>query len=146
MYMNFLGRKRLAAFRAHHHGVEHLSALAVLMQQGTSAFVDHVGVAPMYERHHDGIEVEVLLRQDILVAFRRLLIRNAAQDALPNQLFQPFGEQVTRNSKRGLKALEAARAQEAFAENQKSPAVTKGLCTSAQRAPRTLQLAWISSG
>ena len=72
MDMNFLGRKRLSAFRAHHHGIEHLAALAVLMQQGAAAFVDHVGVAPMHERHHDRIEIEALLRQDILVAFGRL--------------------------------------------------------------------------
>lgn len=70
------------------------------MQQGTSAFVDHVGVAPMYERHHDRIEVEALLRQDILVAFRRLLVRNAAQDAQPNQLFQSLCEQMAGDSKR----------------------------------------------
>lgn len=82
--MNFLGQKWLSAFGAHHHGIERLAALAVLVQQGTSAFVNHVGVTPVYERHHDRIEVEALLRQDVLVAFGRLLIGNAAQNALPN--------------------------------------------------------------
>lgn len=62
MDMNFLGRKRLAAFRAHHHWIKRLAAFAVLMQQGAPPFVDHVSVAPMHERHHDGIEVEALLR------------------------------------------------------------------------------------
>lgn len=70
------------------------------MQQGTSALVDHVGVAQMHERHHDRMEIEALLRQDILVAFGRLLIWNAAQDALPNQLFQPFCEQMAGDAKR----------------------------------------------
>ena len=92
--MNFFGGKRFSAFRAHHHRIEHLAALAMLMQQGTSAFVDHVGVAPMDERHHDRIEIEPLLRQDILVAFGRLLIGRTTQHALSDQLLQPFGEQV----------------------------------------------------
>src|SRR5438105_5009230 len=70
-----------------------------------------------------GVMADGDLRQDILVAFGRLLIWNAAQHALSNQLFQPLCEQMAGDSKRGLKTLEAARAQEAFAEDQKRPTV-----------------------
>src|SRR5438046_150756 len=93
MGMNLFGRKGLAAFGAHHDWIKVLAAFAVLVQQRPPAFVDHVGVAPMHNRHHDRIEIETLLRQGILVASRRLLIWNAAQHALPNQLFQPLCEQ-----------------------------------------------------
>ena len=63
--------KRLAAFGAHHHRVERLPAVAMLMQQRPSALVDHVGVAPMDQRHHHRIQVEALLGQDVFVPFRR---------------------------------------------------------------------------
>jgi hypothetical protein len=121
--MDFLRQKRFAAFGAHHDGIEHLAALAVLMQQGPSAFVDHVGVAPMHERHHHWIEIEALLGEDVFVPLGRFLIGNAAQHALPDQLLQPFGEQMAGDPERGLKSLKPARAQEALAQDQKAPAV-----------------------
>src|SRR5512133_1101019 len=64
--VNLLGQKWLAAFGTYHDGIEVLSALAVLMQQWPTPFVDHVGVSPMYDRHHDRIKVEPLLCQNIL--------------------------------------------------------------------------------
>ncbi len=80
--MNFLGRKRLAAFGAHHDRIEVLAAFAVLMQQRPPACVDHVRVTPVHDRHHDRIEIEALLREDVLMALGRLLIGNAAQARL----------------------------------------------------------------
>ena len=121
--MNLLGRKRLIAFGAHHDRIEVFSAFAVLVQQWTPAFVDHVSVAPMHKRHHDWIEIESLLGQNIFMPLRRFLIGNTAQHALPDQLLQPFGEQMACDSERGLKSLEPARAQEAFAQDQEGPAV-----------------------
>ncbi len=77
MSMNFLGQQRLAALGAHDDGIKYLPALAVLMQHGTPAFVDHVGIAPMHQRHYDRIEIETLLGQDVFVPLRRFLVRNA---------------------------------------------------------------------
>ena len=121
--MDFLGQKRFAAFGAHHHRIEHLAAFAMLVQQRPSAFVDHVGIAPMHERHHDRIQIESFLGEDVFVPFGRLLIGNAAQHALPDQFLQPFGEQMARDSERGLKSLEPPRAQKAFPQDQKGPAI-----------------------
>ena len=74
MHMNGFGRQRLTAFRADHYGIEHLLAALVFVQQRPSARVDHVDVAPVHDRHDDRIEVEALLRQDILVALGCFLI------------------------------------------------------------------------
>src|SRR5215212_7968291 len=123
MSMDFLRIKRLAAFGAHHYRIEVLAAFAVLMQQRPPAFVDHVRVTPMHERHHDWIEIESFLGENILMPFGRLLIGNAAQHALADQFLQPFGKQMPGNSKCRLKSLEAPRAQEAFPQDQKGPAV-----------------------
>src|ERR1700738_3610743 len=67
MSMNLLGRQRLAAFGGNNHGIEHLAALAMLMQQGPSTLIHHVGIAPMHQRHHDRVQVEAFLGQDIFV-------------------------------------------------------------------------------
>src|SRR6185312_6564147 len=80
-------------------------------------------IAPMHDRHHDRIEVEPLLGEDVFMALRRFLIGNAAQDAGPDQLLQPFRQQVARDAERRLKSFEASGAQETFAKDQKRPAV-----------------------
>src|SRR5260370_8214584 len=121
--MDFFGQQRFAAFRAYHHGVERLPALAMLMQQRPTTLVAHVGIAPMHQRHHDWIEIEALLSEDVLVPFGRFLVGNATQHALPDQLLKPFGEQVARDSERGLKSLKPPCSQEAFPQDQKAPAI-----------------------
>jgi hypothetical protein len=82
MGVDFFGLKRLAALRANHHGIEHLAALVVLVQQGPSTFVNHVDVTPMDNCHHDRIQIKALLGEDVLMAFGRLLVWNATQHAL----------------------------------------------------------------
>ena len=79
--MNLLGRKRLTAFRAHHDRIEVLAAFAVLMQQRPPAGVDHVRVTPVHDCHHDWIEIEPFLGENVFMSFGRLLIGkgNAAQ-------------------------------------------------------------------
>ena len=123
MRLDFLGQQRLAAFGADHHRIEHLAALAMLVQQRPPALVDHMGVAPMHDRHHDRIEVEALLGEDVFVALRRFLIGDAAQDAVPDQLLQPFGEQMAGDAERRLEPFKPPRAQKTFAQDQQVPAV-----------------------
>jgi hypothetical protein len=77
----------------------------------------------MDECHHDRIQIEAFLGENVFVAFGRLLVRNAAQHALPDQFLQPFGEQMARDSERGLKSLEPPGPQEAFPQDQKAPAI-----------------------
>ncbi len=138
--MNLLGRKRFTAFGAHHDRIEVLTAFAMLMQQRPSAFVDHVRVTPMHDCHHDRIEIESLMGEDVFVPFRRFLIGDAAQHALPDQFLQPFGEQMACDSERGLKSLETARAQEAFAQDQKGLAVANHADGPSHRTRLFLQL------
>jgi hypothetical protein len=90
--MDLFGQNRLAALGANHDGVEVLTAVAMLMQERPTAFVDHVSVAPMDDRHHDWIEIEALLRQDVLVALGRFLIGDSAENALPDKLLQALGK------------------------------------------------------
>jgi len=89
--------------------------VAMLMQKRPTAFVDHVSVAPMNDRHHDRIEIEALLRQDVLVALGRFLIGDSAENALPDKLLQPLGKEMAGYSQGGLESLEAASTQKAFA-------------------------------
>src|SRR5216684_5493894 len=131
--MDFFRQQRFAAFRAYHHGVERLPALAMLMQQRQTTLVDHVGIAPMHQRHHDRIEIEALLSEDVLVPFGRFLVGNATQHALPDQLLKPFGEQVARDSERGLKSLKPPCSQEAFPQDQKAPAIANHTYGAGQR-------------
>src|SRR5947209_4002968 len=77
--MNLLGRKRLSAFGAHHDRVEVLAAFAVLVQQRPSTYVDHVRITPMHDGHHDRIEIESPLSEDIFMPLGRFLIGDAAQ-------------------------------------------------------------------
>jgi len=116
--------ERLVAFGADHHRIECLAADLVLVQQRAAAFVHHVNVAPVHDRHQDRIEVETLLRQDVLVAFRAVLVGRAPQHAEPHELLQAVGEQVAGDAELRLKFLEAADAEKAVAKNQQAPAVT----------------------
>src|SRR5579872_3934225 len=95
----------------------------MLMQKRPAALVDHVSVAPMDDCHHDRIEIEALLRQDVLVALRRFLIGDSAENALTDKLLQPFGKQMPSDTQRGLEALEAASTQKAFAQDKQRPSV-----------------------
>jgi hypothetical protein len=95
----------------------------VLVQQRPPACVDHVRVTPVHDCHHDRIEIEPFLGENVFVPFGRLLIGNPAQHALPDQFLQPLREQMARDPERGLKSLEAARPQEAFAQDHEGPAV-----------------------
>ena len=90
--MDFFGQNLLATLGANHDGVEVLTAVAMLMQKRPSAYIDHVSVAPMDDRHHDRIEIETLLSQDVLVALGRFLIGDSAENALPDKLLQSLGK------------------------------------------------------
>src|SRR5260370_10501754 len=47
---------RFAALRAHHHRIEHLSAILVLMQHRAPAGVDHVDIAQLQNGMIDGLK------------------------------------------------------------------------------------------
>ena len=97
----------MPALRADHHWIEHLSAKLVLIEPGPPTLVDHVDVAPMHDRHHDRVEIESLLGQDVFVALRPRLVRNSTQYAVAHQLPEPVGQNVARHFKPRLKILKA---------------------------------------
>ncbi len=61
------------------------------------------------------------------------MVGNATQHALPDQLLKPFGEQVARDSERGLKSLKPPCSQEAFPQDQKTPAIANHTYGAGQR-------------
>jgi hypothetical protein len=68
MDVDLPGIDGLAACRAGHHGVEGLAATGVLVEQRAPFLAGHVHVAPVNDRHDDGVEIEALLGQPVLVA------------------------------------------------------------------------------
>src|SRR5271163_1883628 len=90
MRMDRLSRQRLAAFGTDHDGVEHFSAVLVLMHHRPATRINHMDVAPVNDRHDYRIEVETFLRQDVFVALGRFLIGDSAQNAEPHELLQPL--------------------------------------------------------
>ena len=64
----------------------------VLMQQGPALLAGHMDVAPVHDRHDDGIEIEPLLRQAIFVAQGPFLVGHLGQDEILDQLAQPAGQ------------------------------------------------------
>ena len=104
--MNFLGQQWLTTFGAYHYGMNIFPHLSCSCSRGTATFVDHMNVTPMHRSHHHGIQIEAFLGQNVFVPFWRLLVGYTPQDALPNQLLQPFCKQMSRNPERGLKCFE----------------------------------------
>ncbi|OQW59475.1 MAG: hypothetical protein A4S14_05835 [Proteobacteria bacterium SG_bin9] len=115
--MHFLGIERLTALGAHHHGVEFMLAVHMVMDPRSPTFVSKVNIPPMHQRHHDRIKIEPLLRQDVFVARRRLLIGNTPQHTDADQLFKPICKQMPGYTEGRLKTLEATRTHETFAQD-----------------------------
>jgi hypothetical protein len=123
MDVDLLGEQRFAAFGAHGNRIEDVSALLVFVKQRAAALIHHVDIAPVNDRHHDRVEIETFLGQDIFVPFRRFLISNTPQDAKADQLFQSFGKEVAGDSQCGLESLKSAGPQKTFPQDQQTPTV-----------------------
>ena len=68
MSMDFLRIKRLAAFGAHHHRIEGFSAhFRCSCSSGLPRSWTMWVSPPMNQRHHDRIQIEPLLGQDVFV-------------------------------------------------------------------------------
>ena len=87
MHTDFPRRKRRVALRANHNGIEHLPAALMFMKHGAAALIQHMHIAPMDDGHHDGIQVQALLGEDVLVPFRRVLIWNPTENPEANEFF-----------------------------------------------------------
>src|SRR5689334_11710950 len=69
----------------------------------------------------------------------RFLIGNAPQYALPDQLLEPFGEQMARDSERRLKSFKPPRAQKALPQDHEGPAIADHADGARQRTRLFLQ-------
>jgi len=132
MRVDLLRRKRLAAFGAYHDWIEQFSALAMLMQERSPTFVDGMYVSPMDQSHDDRIEVQALLRENVLVPLGRFPIWNAAENAEPYELFQPLRKQMASYSENRLEPFKSTRAQEAFPKYQEAPSIANNSQSSSQ--------------
>jgi hypothetical protein len=64
-----------------------------------------VHIAPIYDRHHDRIEAETLLRKDAFIALGRLHVGNAPENSEAYQPLKPLREQVPGDPGRPLEGL-----------------------------------------
>lgn len=102
--MYFLGGQRLVADRAGHHRIEGVAAILVLVEHRSAALIRHVNVTPVDDRHHDRMQVQPLLGQDVLVALRTLLIGHAPKHALAHEFLETLGQQMPCDAEARLKS------------------------------------------
>src|SRR5215475_12484360 len=140
MDMNLLGIERLAAFRAGHDRIEGLAAAEMLVEQGTALLARHVDVAPVHDRHDDGIQIEALLGQPVLIAQGPFLVGDLGQDEMLDQLAQSARQDRPGDAQPGLEVLEPAHAQEAVAQDEQGPAIADHRHRARDRARLALKL------
>lgn len=92
MYPNLARVERLAAFRANDDGIEILAARLMVMQQGAPLLSGHVDIAPMHERHYDGVKAETFGGQAIFMTGRPLLVSDLGQYELIDKLLKAVSE------------------------------------------------------
>jgi len=139
----------LIALRTDHQGIEVLAACLVPMKQGTAAFIYHMNVAPVHDRHKNWVQIEPFLREDVFIAFGAFQIRAPAQYACCHQLLQSARKQVTCDTELGLELIKPPDPKKAFAKDQECPSVSddrycsgQGACFFVERVP--LHIALIS--
>src|SRR6476620_7419198 len=93
------------------------------MEQGPATSVHHVDVTPMHNRHYDRVKIQPPFGQDVFIPLGPRLVRDAAEHAIADQLFQSIRQNVTSYLEPRLKILKAADPQEAIAQDQKGPTV-----------------------
>src|SRR5438094_203054 len=99
------------------------SRVAISAIAGRPLPAGHVPVGPARDAHHDGVEIEPLLRETVLEAPGAVLVAIASEHAVPHELPEAIGEPVARDAEARLERLEAARAEERVAQDEERPAV-----------------------
>jgi hypothetical protein len=77
----------------------------------------------MHDRHHDGVQIEALLGQNIFVPLRPRLVRNTPQYAMAHQLLEPIGENVTGYLESGLEILKVSDSEKTVPQDEQAPPV-----------------------
>src|SRR5262249_25086940 len=117
------GADGLAALRAGERGHGRLPAGAVHELDRWAVATGHPAVAPACERHDHRIEVASLLGQSVLEARRVVLVADAIQDAVRDELAESVGQPVAGSAEVALEILEATDAEERVAQDEERPAV-----------------------
>ena len=85
--------------------------------------VGRPAIAPLHQRDERRLQVEALLGQVVLVAaaLPGLLVFDALEHALVDELGQPLAQQVARATQRAVEVVEAADPEERLAQHEQGP-------------------------
>ena len=83
----------------------------------------HPAVSPAQEAHDHRIEISPAGGQAVLAARRALAVDLALEDLVIDELLEPCGEQMRRETQGTLELVEAPSPQKAIAQDQQGPAI-----------------------
>ena len=117
-------------------GVDRGAAAAVEDLDGRAVGVGGPAVAPLHQRDERRLQVEALLGQVVLVAaaLPGLLVVDALEHAVVDELGEPLAEQVARAAERAVEVVEAADAEERLAQHEQGPLLPDDLERALDRA------------
>lgn len=95
-----------------------MAAVAVDDLEGRAIRAGEVAVAPLEEGDEDGVELQALNGEAVLVAVRPFLVAVAAEDAVFDERLEAVGEDVAGDRQAGGEVLEATDAVEGVAEDE----------------------------
>jgi hypothetical protein len=121
------GGQALAALLAAAAVVDQPIASLVADEHRRAVALGQVAVAPVQHPDQDRPQVEALLRQEVLVARRALLVGALFENALVDQQAEPGGEDVAGDAQVLLDLIEAPAAVEDVADHEQGPALAQHL-------------------
>jgi EmrB/QacA subfamily drug resistance transporter len=98
-------------------------------------------VSPLHERREREPQVAALRREPVLEALRALLIADALEDAVLDELRQAIGEDVSRDTEAFVELLEPPPPEERVAHDEERPALADELESAGDRAFLTFVVA-----
>src|SRR5215813_10344962 len=130
-----------AAVRAGGNGYHAVAAVAVDELDRRPDLVGHPAITPTEQRDDHRVQIAAFFGQLVLEARRPLLIADALEDAVLDELLQAVGEDMAGGAEVGLKFLEAARAQKGLAQDEQRPAIADHRQAARDRASLLADLA-----
>ena len=125
---------RVAALVTHELSHRVTAAVGMFDEPGRAGLTGEVTVAPLQQCDHGGSELAALARQAVLVASRPLLVADALEDSLVDQVAESLGEHVAGDAETRLKLLEALQPEEGVTDDQQAPPLPDDLERSRDRA------------
>jgi hypothetical protein len=119
---NVVGVHTLSACRAGQHWNKVFAARLVPQIDYRSA-VGKPFSGPSQQRQGDRVEIEALFGQPIFAWPRRILVEGFDQHTQVDQPIEPAGQDIRRDPEMRLEFAKTPRAQEAFADDQRTPTI-----------------------